>query len=145
MTKKETIRIMSMLGAFYGAGKSNPEIMAEGWHIILEPYKFRHAYNAVLEYAKEDTREYASFPTVGNIVKYIEKEQTKEQAPINEIVRAISYGKRYDQISGNARRLIGRDYYDDLLKMDAEEFAGKASAIAESLRNEQRRLESGNA
>ena len=145
MTKKETVRIMSMLGAFYGAGKSNPEIMAEGWHIILEPYEFKHAYNAVLEYAKNDTREYASFPTVGNIVKNIELEQVKEQAPISEIVRAISYGRKYDQLSDSAQTLIDLDYYDSLLKMNAEEFASKASVIAESLRQKQKRLVYGNA
>lgn len=145
MTKKETIQIMSMLSAFYGAGKGNPEIMAEGWYIVLEPYEFKHAYNAVLEYAKNDTREYASFPTVGNIVKCIEDEKVKEQKPINDIIRAISYGWDYTQLSTEAMYIIDEEHYDSLLKMDAEEFSRKAGIIAESLKKEQKRLVSGNA
>ena len=141
MTKKETIRIMAMLGAFYGAGKSNPEAMAEGWHIILEPFEFRHAYNAVLEYAKNDTREYASFPTVGNIVKCIKDEMRKDEAPIKEIVKAISYGRDYAQLSQNAKNNISEERYNSWLRMDAEEFTNKANIMAETLRSERKRLQ----
>ena len=64
MNKQETIQIMAMLGAFYGAGKSNPEVMAEGWHAILEPYDFEVARRAVLNYAKNDVRELGLRPTL---------------------------------------------------------------------------------
>ena len=141
MTKKETVQIMAMLGAFYGAGKSNPEIMAEGWHLILEPYDFQIARKAVLSYAKNDTREYASFPTVGNIVKCIREEIGKEKAPINEIIKAVSYGWGYSQLSDNAKNNISEDHYNDWLKMDAEEFANRANALAGTLRDKQKRLQ----
>ncbi len=141
MTKKETVQIMAMLGAFYGAGKSNPEIMAEGWHLILEPYDFQIARKAVLSYAENDTREYASFPTVGNIVKRIKEEIRKEQAPINEIIKAVSYGWGYNQLSENAKNNISEDHYNDWLKMDAEEFANRANALAGTLRDKQKRLQ----
>lgn len=140
MTKTETIQIMAMLGAFYGAGKANPEVMAEGWYIILEPYDYQHAYNAVLDYARSDTRDYASFPTVGNIVKCIEKEIAKEEAPIKEIVRAISYGWGYDQLSADAKANITEKHYDEWLDMDAEEFSGNAKLLSESLKQNQKRL-----
>ena len=140
MTNEEVIRIMAMLGAFYGAGKSNPEVMADGWSIVLEPYEFRVAYNAVIEFARNDTREYGTFPTVGNIVKYIEAEMSKEQEPINEVVRAISYGWKYDQLSTDARALITNGTYDDWLKMDAEEFANKAGVLAGTLKKSRKRL-----
>ena len=55
MNKKETIQIMALLSAFYGAGKSDPNIMAEGWYLILEPYDFEIAKRAVLNYAKNQT------------------------------------------------------------------------------------------
>lgn len=134
MTNEETIRIMAMLGAFYGAGKSNPEIMAEGWHLILEPYDFQTAYQAVLNFAKNDTREYGTFPTVGNIVKEIEAVKTEEQAPINEVVRAVSYGWGYDQLSKQAKALINEKQYNEWLDMDAEEFANNAGVLAGTLR-----------
>lgn len=142
MSKAETIQLMAMLGAFYGAGKANPEIMAEGWYMILEPYDFQIAQRAVLNYAKNDTREYASFPTVGNIVRCIEEEMRKEQAPVKEVVRAISYGWGYDQLSKEAQGLIGEERYKTWLKMDAEEFANKAMVMAETLKSERKRLES---
>lgn len=145
MTKSETIQIMAMLGAFYGAGKSNPEIMAEGWFLILEPYDFEMARRAVLTFAKNDTRDYATFPAVGKIVKCIEEEMRKEQAPVAEVVRAISYGWGYDQLSSEAKALISEERYGAWMKMDAEEFANKSMIMAESLKSERRKLENKNA
>ena len=142
MTKQETIKIMAILSGFYGGGKANPEVMAEGWYLILEPYSYEVAYKAVLNYARNDTREYAQFPTVGNIVKCIEDELRREQAPIKEVVRAISYGWSYDQLSEAAKRNITREHYDDWLNMDAEEFANKANVLAGTLRaKQQKKLE----
>ena len=141
MTKTETIQIMAMLQAFYGMGKGNPEIMAEGWYLILEPYDFEIAKKAVLNYAKNDTREYGTFPTVGNIVKEIEAEMRREQAPIKEVVRAISYGWGYDQLSKEAKANITEEHYNDWLNMDAEEFANKANALAGTLKEQKKLLE----
>lgn len=140
MTKQETIQIMAMLGAFYGAGKSNPEIMAEGWHLILEPYDFEVAHRAVLNYAKNDVRDYASFPTVGNIVKCINEEIAKDEAPFKEVVRAISYGWGYDQLSKDAKKVISPIRYDEWLKMDAEEFANNAGKMTTSLKERYKKL-----
>lgn len=140
MTKAETVKIMAMLEAFYGQGKGNPEVMAEGWYLVLEPYDFEMAYKAVLSYARNDTREYGTFPTVGNIVKYIEEEMAKEQAPVNEIVRAISYGWGYDQLSQNAKTLIGKVHYEEKLKMNAEAFNKQAGEFADSLKDKRKRL-----
>ena len=141
MTLDETVKIMAMLGAFYGQGKGNPEVMAEGWYLILEPYDFETAKKAVLNYAKNDTREYGTFPTVGNIVKEIEAEMRKEQAPIKEVVRAISYGWGYDQLSKEAKANITEEHYNDWLNMDAEEFANKANALAVTLKEQKKLLE----
>lgn len=141
MTLDETVKIMALLGSFYGAGKSNPEVMAEGWYLVLEPYDYEVAGRAVLNYAKNDVREYASFPTVGNIVRCIEEEMAKEQAPIKEVVRAISYGWGYEQLSKEAKQNISEENYDAWLKMDAEEFANKANTLAGTLKaNRTKRL-----
>lgn len=145
MTKKQTIELMAMLSAFYGAGKGNPEIMAEGWHMILEPYDFENAKKAVLNYAKNDTREYGTFPTVGNIVKEIEAEMKREQAPITEIVRAVSYGWDYSQLSRNAKAIVTEKQYKEWLDMDATLFSSNAKAIVQSLKNGRKLLVVGNA
>lgn len=141
MTKKETIQIMAMLGAFYGAGKSNPEAMAEGWYLILEPYDFEIARKAVLEFAKHDTRDYATFPAVGKIVQFIEAEMRQNKAPIKEIIRAVSYGYDYDQLSDNAKLNISEGHYNSWLDMDAEEFANSAYVLAEQLKSGTKRLQ----
>lgn len=141
MTEQETIKIMAYLGAFYGAGKSNPEIMAVAWHQILKDYDFTIAERAVFNFARNDRREYATFPAVGNIVAAIEEEGRKEQAPINEVVRAISYGWQYDQLSKEAQANITKEHYDDWLNMDAEEFSNKANILAGNLKKKRKQLE----
>lgn len=141
MTKEETIKIMAMLGAFYGAGKSNPEIMATAWHLVLEPYDYPIASRAVLEYARNDRREYATFPSVGNIVAAIEDAMAKAQAPITEIIRAISYGWDYNQLTEQARATITIDAYNSWLNVDAEEFANQSEKLAESLKRGRKQIE----
>ncbi len=140
MTEKETIQIMAYLGAFYGAGKSNPEVMAMAWHQILKDYDFKVAERAVFRFAKNDVREYATFPAVGKIVQAIEEEMREQQAPITEVVRAISYGWSYNQLSKEAQANITKEHYDDWLNMDAEEFANKANILAGTLKIAQKRL-----
>lgn len=140
MTKGETIQLMAMLQAFYGMGKGNAEVMAEGWYLVLEPYDFEMARRAVLTFAKNDVREYGTFPTVGNIVKCIEDEMAKEQAPINEVVRAVSYGWGYEQLSKEAKELISPLRYDEWLKMDAEKFANDAGKLATILKSKRQAL-----
>lgn len=140
MTKHESIQIMALLAGLYGQGKGNPEVMAEAWFLILEPYDFEIAKRAVLAYARNDTREYGTFPTAGSIVKCIEEEMRKDNAPIKEVVKAVSYGWGYNQLSADAKQIISEDRYDSWLKMDAEEFSNKAGIMAETLRSERKRL-----
>lgn len=140
MTIDETVKIMGLLGAFYSAGKFNPEIMAEAWHEILKDYDFNIVKRAVFNFAKNDTRDYATFPAVGKIVQAIEDEMRKEQAPVKEVVRAISYGWDYDQLSADAKAIISHEKYKAWKKMDAEEFSNKANVMAEALKSEQKRL-----
>lgn len=141
MTEQESIKIVSILGAFYGAGKTNPEVMAVAWYQILKDYEYAIAEKAVFNFARNDTRDYATFPAVGKIVQAIEDEMRKEQAPVKEVVRAISYGWSYDQLSKGAKELISDERYNSWLKMDAEEFQNKSMVIAETLKSERKRLQ----
>ena len=65
----------------------------------------------------------------------------KSEAPIKEIVRSISYGKDYSQLSESAKNNISEDRYNSWLAMDAEEFSNKAHIMAETLRSERKRLQ----
>lgn len=133
MTKEETVKIMMMLGAFYSGSKNNAKLQAQAWHMILEKYDYETARKAVLNFAENDTREYATFPAVGLIVKEIRMQQQREKRPVNEVIRAISYGRDYAQLSDDAQAIISRGKYDEWLAIDAEEFASKTDTFADLL------------
>ena len=140
MTKTECIKIMAMLGAFYSGSKNDPKLQAEAWYLILGKYPYRIAERAVLHFAENDTREYATFPTVGAIVTEIGAEQMRIQKPIKEIVRAIAYGYDYTQLSDGARELIKEDTYNEWLAMDAEEYASKMHILSDALKGNQQKM-----
>ena len=133
MTKDETIKIMAMLGAFYGGGKTDPQMQAQAWYLVLKDYDYRIAQVAVINFAKRDTRDYASFPTVGKIVQAIEAESKARSKPIREIKMAISYGRQYDQLPDDCKRLISKADYDSWLSMDAEEFEKRSGVLVRQL------------
>ena len=138
MTKTETIQIMAMLGAFYSGGKNDPKIQADAWHLILQKYDFDTAKIAVLKYAENDTRDYATFPAVGKIVQAIKEEEKARMKPIREIKMAISHGKHYDDMQPYCKSLISRQMYDEWLKMDAEQFENETPRFMEALKRENR-------
>lgn len=140
MTETECIKIMAMLGAFYSGGKNDPKLQAKAWYLILGKYPYRIAEQAVLHFAENDTREYATFPTVGKIVEGIKAEQSRIDKPIGEIIKNISYGRDYIQLSKEAKALIGEEVYKDWLAMDAEEFANKSNLLADLLKGNQRMM-----
>ena len=131
---------MAMLGAFYSGGKNDPKLQAEAWYLILGKYDYRVAEQAVLHFAENDTRDYATFPTVGKIVEQINKELETINRPISEIIKAISYGKWYDDLTARAKELISEDVYHEWLNMDAEEFANKSHILRDILKGNQQRL-----
>lgn len=140
MTKEECVKIMAMLGAFYSGGKNDPKTQAHAWYLILGKYDFRLAEMAVLHFAENDNRDYATFPTVGKIVTEIKAMQMQLERPINDIIRSISYGKDYEQLPTNAKNLITEDLYNDWLKIDAEEFANRSGMFTDILKTNRDKL-----
>lgn len=134
MTKSETIKIMAMLGAFYSGSKNNAELQAEAWFLVLGKYDYETAQKAVLNFAENDVREYATFPAVGAIVKAIKEQEAREERPVREIIRGVSYGKGYDELTVEAKSLISRDKYGAWLHMNAEMFASRAETFADEIR-----------
>lgn len=122
MTKQETIKIMALLGAFYAGGKNDPKIQAEAWYMVLYKYDFEVAKVAVLRFAENDKREYATFPTVGCIVNAIKEEEYVRNRPIKEIMRGVSYGTSYSNLSEGAHKLISEEQYKEWLNINAETF-----------------------
>ena len=91
LTLKETTTILFMLSAYYGQGKSDTKLMAMAWHPILEGYDFGIAQEAVIEFAKSDMREYASFPTPGRVVDAIESRISMRNGIINMAISGYTY------------------------------------------------------
>lgn len=133
MTKEETIKIMAMLGAFYSGGKNDPRSQAVAWHMILAKYDYRTAEAAVLHFAENDKRDYATFPTVGAIVAEIKAEMTRRYKPVREIIRSVSYGDPYKSLSAEAKQLIDITQYREWLRIDAMEFAERSEEFAHYL------------
>ena len=134
MTKEETVKIMALLGAFYAGGKNDPRTQAQAWYMILYKYDFDIAQSAVLRFAENDTREYATYPAVGSIVSAIKAETVARNKPVEEIIKGVSYGTGYERLSADAQKLIPADTYAEWLKVDAEEFQRNASKYGEILR-----------
>ena len=133
MTKEETLKIMIMLGAFYSGGKNNPKMQAGAWHSILQKYDFETAQKAVLNFAENDTRDYATFPAVGVIVKEIRKQRMLDEKPVRDVIRGVMMGKKYEDLDAEARSLISETKYDDWLSLNAEYFASKADIFSDQL------------
>lgn len=140
MTKNETLMILAMLNAFYAGGKNDPQQQVHAWYLILGKYDFEDAKEAVLTFAENDVRQYASFPAVGLIVNEIRKIKKRREGKVNEIMLGVSYGRTYDMISDDAKTLISEEKYNEWLAIDAVEFSEKAGKFRESLKQKQLRL-----
>ena len=140
MTREQTIKVLELLNAFYAGGKNDPKQQVVAWHLILCDYDFEDTMNAVLNYAKNDRREYAQFPTVGRIIQEIERTAKLKESFINEVIKSIAYGRDYESMTSPAKLLIKRESYDEWKAMDAEEFAMQSLILAEALRDAQKQL-----
>ena len=141
MTKNETLMVLAMLNAFYGGGKNDPEQQVHAWHLIMGKYDFETVRLAVLHFAENDTREYATFPAVGLIVNEVRKMDKARNDVVNEIIYGVSYGREYAMLSANAKTIINEKLYNEWLSMDAEVFNAKAGTYKQLLKNERLKLQ----
>jgi hypothetical protein len=108
--------------------------------MILHKYDYESARMAVLNFAENDTRDYATFPAVGLIVNEIRKAEKSKGDAISQIIIGISYGRTYDMIPDKAKALISESTYNEWLAMDAELFSIKAGTFKEMLQQKQKRI-----
>lgn len=122
MTKEETIKIMAMLNAFYAGGKNDPKMQATAWHLVLQKYDYSVAQEAIVMFAENDTREYATFPAVGNIVEGIKQVQADKDHSVRCVLYNIQMGQSYESLIAG-KDLITADEFYQWQRIDAEEFA----------------------
>lgn len=125
MTKEETIKILAMLSAYFGQGKAEPQAMASAWHLILKDYDFAIAQRAVVEFARNDTREYCTFPPVGSIVTAIKAQEKLA----NRIFNVAFQDVEYNDLPDVAKRFITKNDYQTLLDMSQEELKKREQSI----------------
>lgn len=134
MTKEETVKILAMLNAFYAGGRNDPQQQLAAWYLILQKYDYSVAKRAVINFAENDVRQYATFPAVGVIVAEIRKCEAEMEKPIKEIIHRIQMGLDYYGLSVAGQRLISEQQYNEWLKIDAEEFVNHSKEYADILR-----------
>lgn len=99
-----------MLNVYYGQGKADPELMANAWHVFLEPYSYRLVEKAVLNFVMDDKRESQYFPGVGQILASIKEEENLG----NAIGGRLKHGDSYEELSERAKRAITKELYNKL-------------------------------
>ena len=135
MKREETIKIMAMLSAFYGQGKSDASTMASAWHIILRDYDYHLAERAVIEFARTDKRDYATFPSVGQVVSAIER----QKGYVNRIYNGMLDNEVYDSLPEGAQRLISEADYEAYRRKGYEALEAERETIIEALQGKQKR------
>ena len=137
MTKEEVGKVLALLAAYYGQGRTfDVRQMVEGWYYIIGEYDYPTAKRAIIEYARNDTRDYASFPTAGSIRKAIENERTVP----NRIFAKIRANTPYERLSRKEKNYITETAYNKALQMREEQLLDNHKTIIEYMRGNERRL-----
>lgn len=144
MTKEQTIKVLQLLNAFYAGGHNDPKKQVTAWYMVLAKYDFEDAMKAVLDFAENDRRDYATFPAVGLIVDRIKKAKADRERSVREVIKNISYGLSYESLPEPSKVLITEDRYNEWLKVDAEEFAQDVSKYTEILKQKQLQIGTSN-
>ena len=135
MTKEETIKLMATINAFYAGGKNDPRAQANAWYLVLKDYNYDIAFEAVIEFARNDRREYATYPAVGSIVAEIEKLTARKMKPVKELLIEMQYGTPYERLSADAQYLISEKAYKEMLALDCDLLRKKIPEIRRALIN----------
>lgn len=125
MTKNETLVILAMLSAYYGEGKSDAREMAAAWYALLKDYDFATTQLAVINFAKNDRRDYATFPAPGKIIEAIEGEVNKRRGVYNNALRQTSYENLPEQY----KEIISAFDYAKLVLMGEEQLVANKDKI----------------
>lgn len=117
MSKTEALKVLNLLAAYYGQGKVPTRDMADAWYMQLRQYEYVVAVVAVKEYAEHDTREYASFPTVGAIVAAIKRERSAITGARNKAL----HRRKYDDLTDRQKAWCPRATYEYMCTLSERE------------------------
>lgn len=134
MTRTEVGKVLALLSAYYDKGQRSMDVKATvaAWHYVIGEYDYDVAKLAVIEYAKNDTRDYASFPSAGVIRKAIEN----ELAVPNRIFNHLRKGIPYEGITDKEKTYIGEKAYNSLMSMREEALLDYHDTFVKRIRTE---------
>lgn len=84
--------------------------MAMAWHEIIGEYDYKTVERAIINYAREDERDYPVFPSPGQIIESINKEVNIPHA----IWGRMANNCPYRELSARAKRLITQEEYESM-------------------------------
>ena len=132
MNRQEVTRLLAIISAYYGQSKADAETMVGAWHLLLKDYDYSIAEQAVLEFAKNDKREYSQFPNIGQIIASI-----KEEEKSFNVIRNIALrGGRYEALSEREKKWISEERFEKLSKCSEEYLLGNIEQIKKALAQE---------
>lgn len=139
MTEKETAKALTLLSAFYGEGKAEVYLMVKAWQELLADYEYFVVRRAIFKFAKNDTREYASFPTPGTIIMEIKNEYSTYSGIFNALLNDQWHGN-YEKVPDYIKQLFSADQYDRFMALDYQERLNLKEDIILSLKYADKKL-----
>lgn len=117
MTINETAEIVKLLMSYFRNNSSaSAADMTKAWHLVLEPFNYMTAREAVIMYARNDRRDYPTLPGVGSIVEEIQKAEAKKKTPATDLTLQVNKLTDYENLPMRLREYVTERQYKDILR-----------------------------
>lgn len=138
MTREEVTKVLALLSAYYDRKPSSMKTQAitEAWYYVIGEYDYGIAKRAIVEFVKNDTRDYATFPSAGVIRKAIEEEMFVP----NRIFNKLRMGKSYGELTKKEQGYITEEWYHSLSTLREENLLDMFPTIISKMRDNEYRL-----
>lgn len=133
MTREEVGKVLALISAYYDRKNHamSTQAIVEAWYYVIGEYDYEIAKRAIVEFVKNDTREYATFPSAGLIRKAIEEEEAVPRLIFNSAFR----GSPYETLSPRCKEEITEQAYGDLMENKQEDLLEHKDRIIERLKS----------
>ena len=117
MTKSEVTTILGMLSCYYTDRRNiDPGMMVENWHLILSGYDFKEVKRAVVDFVKNDNREYPTYPVPAQIINGLETISVRDRRTVNGVILGLMYEKDFEGLLTEEKRYIRKEDYNRILQ-----------------------------
>lgn len=141
MDKTETAKLLGNLSILYGRPKGDPEMTADVWHELVKQYEYKDALKAMYDFARQDTRDYATFPAPGVIISFIEKGIEHKKGLLYRTFNDMFDGRPYEELPEGCKEICPQSVYERGLAMDTDELLMKKAEFINYISKKQLMLE----